>query len=187
MNPPLADVALMKRWRFWIWVALGVLWSGPLTAREGAFPTFQTRADGSYEARVTRVSDGDTLWVKPLTGGRYRKLRIDGVDAPEICQDGGKASRDALAARVLEKVVVVRERRRDDYGRPLVNLRLGDEDVADWLVSEGQAWSYHWRHSQGPYAEQEAQARDNRKGLFAHERPEVPRDFRRRNGPCPFP
>ncbi|MBT9550911.1 MAG: thermonuclease family protein [Hydrogenophaga sp.] len=157
------------------------------SAQDAAQPGFQFRADGTYEARVTRVTDGDTLWVKPLTGGKYRKLRIDGLDAPEICQDGGPASKAALSARVLEKVVVVRERRRDDYGRPLVKLQLGGEDVAGWLVSEGQAWSYHWRHSNGPYAEQEDQARKSRKGLFAQERPEVPRDFRRRNGPCPWP
>ena len=156
-------------------------------AQDAAKPNFPPRADASYQARVTRVSDGDTLWVKPLTGGKYRKLRIDGIDAPEICQDGGLASKEALAARLLEKVVVVRERRRDDYGRPLVKLQLGDEDVAGWLVSEGHAWSYHWRHSNGPYAEQEERARERRKGLFAQDRPEVPRDFRRRNGPCPWP
>ncbi len=156
-------------------------------AQDAATSNVQPRADSTYEARVTRVTDGDTLWVKPLSGGKYRKLRIDGVDAPEICQDGGKASKEALSARVLEKVVVVRERRRDDYGRPLVKLQLGDEDVAGWLVSEGQAWSYHWRHSNGPYAEQEERARKSRKGLFAEDRPEVPRDFRRSNGPCPWP
>lgn len=156
-------------------------------AQDAAKPNFPPRADDRYEARVTRVSDGDTLWVKPLTGGKYRKLRIDGIDAPEICQDGGLASKEALAARVLEQVVVVRERRRDDYGRALVKLHLGDEDVAGWLVSEGYAWSYRWRHSSGPYAEREQRAREQRKGLFAQAQPEVPRDFRRRNGPCPWP
>lgn len=156
-------------------------------AQDAAKPNFPLRVDASYEARVTRVSDGDTLWVKPLTGGKYRKLRMDGVDAPEICQAGGKAARDALSRRVLEKVVVVREKWRDDYGRPLVSLRLGDEDVAGWLVSEGHAWSYRWRHSRGPYAELEEQARHGRKGLFAEKGPEVPRDFRRRHGPCPRP
>ena len=66
-----------------------------------------------YPARVTRVFDGDTLWVKPVAGGRYRKLRIDGIDAPEICQGGGAASRDALAARVLNQVVEVSVRYED--------------------------------------------------------------------------
>ena len=51
-----------------------------------------------YEARVTRVFDGDTLWVQPLDGGRYRKLRLDGLDAPEICQSGGGAPGGAAPA-----------------------------------------------------------------------------------------
>ncbi len=140
-----------------------------------------------YEARVTRVFDGDTLWVQPLDGGRYRKLRLDGLDAPEICQSGGEASRDVLAARVLRQVVTVRERSHDDYGRALVRLQHGGEDVGAFMVLQGQAWSYRWRHSEGPFAPEEAQARAQKKGLFAADAPELPRDFRRRHGPCPLP
>lgn len=144
-------------------------------------------ADRVYEARVTRVFDGDTLWVQPLPDGRYRKLRLDGLDAPEICQDGGVASRDALAARVLLQVVTVRERARDDYGRALVQLEHAGADVGSVMVRQGMAWSYRWRHSDGPYARDEALARDQMKGLFAAGSPENPRDFRRRHGPCPLP
>ncbi|WP_310566532.1 thermonuclease family protein [Hydrogenophaga sp.] len=131
--------------------------------------------------------DGDTLWVQPLDGGRYRKLRLDGLDAPEICQDGGVASRDALAARVLRQVVTVRERSHDDYGRALVRLQHGGDDVGAFMVQQGQAWSYRWRHSEGPFAQEEAQARAQKKGLFTAASPEPPRDFRRRHGPCPMP
>ena len=144
-------------------------------------------ADRVYEARVTRVFDGDTLWVLPLPEGRYRKLRLDGLDAPEICQDGGVASRDALSARVLQQVVTVRERATDDYGRALVRLEVAGADVGTWMVAQGMAWFYRWRHSDGPYAEDEAQARAQKRGLFAAAAPEVPRDFRRRHGPCPLP
>lgn len=140
-----------------------------------------------YEARVTRVSDGDTLWVQPLPEGRYRKLRLDGLDAPEICQSGGEAARDALAAQVLRQVVTVYERSQDDYGRALVRLQVAGGDVGAGLVQQGHAWSYRWRHSDGPYAEEEAQARAQKKGLFAEADPELPRDFRRRHGPCPLP
>ena len=136
---------------------------------------------------MTRVPDGDTLWVKPLAGGTYRKLRLDGVDAPEICQDGGTAARDALAARLLERTVTVTERRRDDYGRALVRLNHRGEDVAGWLVREGWAWSYRWRHSDGPFAIEEMLARKDRKGIFAEASNEEPRAFRKRNGPCPMP
>ncbi len=160
-----------------------VLCSVPAFAASAASP----RADKVYEARVTRVFDGDTLWVQPLDGGRYRKLRLDGLDAPEICQSGGTASRDALAARVLQQVVTVNERSRDDYGRALVHLTHEGDDVGALLVLQGHAWSYRWRHSQGPYAPQEQQARALNKGLFADSAAEVPRDFRKRHGPCPMP
>jgi micrococcal nuclease len=140
-----------------------------------------------YAARVSRVFDGDTLWVKPLDGGRYRKLRIDGIDAPEICQPGGTASRDALARRVLNQVVSVSVRLHDDYGRGLAKLSHQDDDIAAWMVAQGQAWSYRWRRSLGPFQAEEARARQARKGLFAETSAELPRDFRQRHGPCPLP
>ena len=165
------------------------LLAGPLAIAAAPDPTEprQTAGKQVYEARVTRVFDGDTLWVQPLPNGRNRKLRLDGVDAPEICQPGGEASRDALAARVLRQVVTVRERSRDDYGRALARLQHAGDDVGALLVLQGHAWSYRWRRSQGPYAQQEQQARALNKGLFGDADAEVPRDFRKRHGPCPLP
>ncbi|MDO9434737.1 thermonuclease family protein [Hydrogenophaga sp.] len=144
-------------------------------------------AETVYAARVSRVFDGDTLWVKPLDGGRYRKLRIDGIDAPEICQVGGTASRDVLARRVLNQVVEVRVRGQDDYGRGIAKLRHQDDDISSWMVSQGQAWSYRWGRSLGPFRNEEAMARQARKGLFADTSAELPREFRQRHGPCPLP
>lgn len=138
-----------------------------------------------YEATVTRVFDGDTLWVRPLEGGRYRKLRLEGVDAPEICQAGGVASRDALRAMVLDQVVSVEELRLDRYGRAVVRLNVQGEDVSASLVKRGLAWSYRWRSSLGPYAAEEARARQKGRGIFSEAGAELPGDFRRRHGPCP--
>ncbi|QHE77494.1 thermonuclease family protein [Hydrogenophaga sp. PBL-H3] len=143
--------------------------------------------DEAYSARVSRVFDGDTVWVKPLAGGKYRKLRLDGIDAPEICQAGGEASRDVLARRVLNQVVEVRVRAQDDYGRGVARLMHQGDDVAAWMVSNGQAWSYRWRRSLGPLEAEETAARERRLGLFGAVAPELPRDFRKRHGPCPLP
>ena len=145
------------------------------------------RQDDVYSARVSRVFDGDTVWVKPLAGGRYRKLRLEGIDAPEICQRGGEASRDVLAQRVLNQVVEVRVRAQDDYGRGVARIVHQGDDVAAWMVSAGQAWSYRWRSSPGPFAEEEAAARERRRGVFKETSAELPRDFRKRHGPCPMP
>lgn len=142
--------------------------------------------DHTYVARVSRVHDGDSVWVRPLDGRRERKLRIDGIDAPEICQEGGVPSRDALRAHVLHQVVIVYEGRPDRYKRPLVRLMHGDQDVAGWMVQKGWAWSYRSRRSAGPYAKEEAAARAQRRGIFSEPSPQEPRIFRRQHGPCPW-
>ena len=137
-----------------------------------------------YMARVTYVTDGDTLWVQPDDGSPTRKLRLQGIDAPEMCQTGGDAARAALRALVLAQRVQVRVRYHDDYGRGLAQIQLGSNDVAATLVRAGHAWSYRWRSKPGPYAAEEALARQARLGLFATGQPEQPRDFRKRHGPC---
>jgi micrococcal nuclease len=169
-----------------VFLSVSVL-AQPSVSTSSAASGFRPRFGEAYEARVTRVPDGDTLWVKPVAGGTFRKLRLDGVDAPEICQDGGTAAQEALARRLQEQTVTVTERRRDDYGRALVRLNHQGEDVAGWLVREGWAWSHRWRHSEGPFAMEEAQARKDRKGVFGAPDAEHPRDFRKRHGPCPMP
>ena len=137
-----------------------------------------------FTARVTSVVDGDTLWVQPVDGSAPRKLRLAGIDAPEICQSGGAASRAALRALVTTASVQVALKYYDDYGRGLARIRVGQQDVAAVMVRSGQAWSYRWRHSPGPYAAEEAAARQARAGLFSEAAPELPRDFRLRHGSC---
>jgi endonuclease YncB( thermonuclease family) len=137
-----------------------------------------------YFAQVTHVSDGDTLWVKPDGDAMPRKLRLQGLDAPEICQTGGPAARDALADLVANARVSVNVKYQDDYGRGLAHLSINGEDVGARLVASGHAWSNRWRRSLGPYAEQEAQARAKRLGLFGQDQAELPRDFRKRVGSC---
>lgn len=133
---------------------------------------------------VTHVSDGDTLWVRAAKAPEPVKIRIEGVDAPEICQAGGEASRRALEALVMNQVVVVQGRRRDSYGRLLARLNVHGDDVGSKLVAQGQAWSYNFKRNGGPYAAQEAHAKAARRGLFADRLAQEPRLFRRQHGSC---
>ena len=141
----------------------------------------------AYAARAESISDGDTLWVEPEAGGAPRKLRLLGVDAPELCQSGGVAAREALRALVMKRRLKVHVQYLDVYGRGLARIDVGGQDVAEALVSQGWAWSSRWRRSLGPYAVQETQARQARLGVFAQPHPELPRDFRRRHGSCVVP
>ena len=137
-----------------------------------------------WTGHVTHVSDGDTLWIKPEDGSSARKVRLLGLDAPEICQPGGTAARMALQELVAGQPVQVRVNFQDTYGRDLGNLRVAGRDVGALLVAAGHAWSSRWHGRLGPYAVQEAAARAAGLGLFADPSALLPGDFRKHHGSC---
>jgi len=147
-----------------------------------------TLAAHAFEGTVTRVSDGDTLWIRPVTGGKPVKVRLRGIDAPEICQAGGLESKRALEALVLGQFVRLdRDDLSDDHGRRLGRLLHGDDDIGARLVRDGYAWSYRYRRDAGPYLIEEVDARSSRRGLFADPQAIAPREFRKVHGPCEAP
>lgn len=150
----------------------------------GLLPAAAATEPVRWTGTVVHVSDGDTLWVRPHGGGQPRAVRLEGIDAPELCQPHGAQARAALAARLQDRPVQVRVRLHDDYGRALARVEAEGQDVAAWLVRQGHAWAQRYRGRASRYAELEAQARVQRLGLFAQRQPETPRDFRRRHGPC---
>lgn len=142
----------------------------------------------SFSGVVTRVSDGDTVWVKPDgSTGKPVKLRLLGLDAPESCQAWGAQATAALSSRVLRQRVHVNAKATDTYQRRVVTLTLGGEDIGAWLVSQGHAWSYGYRYHAGRYAAEEHAARAAGRGLFADPRAIEPRTFRKQHGACAFP
>jgi micrococcal nuclease len=138
-----------------------------------------------FQGVVTHVTDGDSIWVRASSGGAPVEVRLQGIDAPEICQAFGKAARDAMAGRVLRRPVAVNSRARDGYQRVLGRVTADGQDLGLWMVSRGYAWSYRYRRDTGPYAAAEAQARQARRGLWSLATPPVePRVFRKRHGSC---
>ena len=136
---------------------------------------------------VTHVVDGDTVWVKTASAAKPLKVRIVGIDAPEICQAGGRASRDALDHRLLNQAVTLSVSstwRHDDYGRLLAKIDLHGEEVGHWMVINGHAWSYAYRRNSGSYAYEQLQAAGSRRGLFGDSAAEAPWRFRKRHGSC---
>jgi endonuclease YncB( thermonuclease family) len=133
---------------------------------------------------VTHVSDGDTLWLKTAHGRRPIKLRLLGIDAPEMCQSGGVQSRQALIGLVQGRQVHVETKGRDTNGRRLGLLSRDGDDIGARMVRDGQAWSYRYKNNPGPYVAEERDARAARRGLFADRAPTEPRVFRKQHGPC---
>jgi micrococcal nuclease len=154
------------------------------TSREGARSTFRA---GEFTGVVTRVTDGDTLWVALPAGSVPVKLRIEGMDAPESCQAWGSEAREALAQRLNGRIITVKLRALDSYGRRLGKVFDGTDDVAAVMVAQGHAWSLGDEWRRGPYGVQEREAREARRGLHAATQTERPQAFRKRHGPCEWP
>lgn len=137
-----------------------------------------------WQGTVGHVTDGDTIWVQPSWGAERVQVRLQGIDAPEICQDWGAQARDALVQRLLHQPVTVLARGKDDYGRVLARVQWGGMDVGSWLVYNGLAWSYRYRGNAGPYEAAQTDARQALRGLWSQPRPVEPREFRKRHGSC---
>jgi endonuclease YncB( thermonuclease family) len=110
-----------------------------------------------------------------------------GLDAPERCQPGGAASRQALEQAVRGQPMTLALHGEDGWGRWLGRLQVQGQDVGARLVREGHAWDDRFRGRAGPYAREEAEARAARRGLHADAGAMRPRVFREFNGPCDPP
>ncbi len=156
----------------------------------GYSPAFAAKSERpDWFGVVSYVVDGDTVLLRPPQGGKPVSIRMVGIDAPEICQTGGAASRDALKRKVLGKRVAVHGRVRDQYGRLLARIALNGEDQGRWMVSQGQAWSYRSGRSAGLYAAEQRRAKVAGRGVFAESQTRglvYPADFRKQHGSCRF-
>lgn len=127
--------------------------------------------------RVVSVHDGDTVVCLDDRKVQH-KVRLSGIDAPEIGQAFGTKSRDALRGRVLRKSVAVHRRGEDQYGRTLATLEFEGDDVAEWMVAGGMAWHYKRYSDDKALAAAERKARSARKGLWADGDPTPPWTWR---------
>jgi endonuclease YncB( thermonuclease family) len=161
----------LRRVRPFLWLTLGIL---PLL--------FFTDGAWAYTVDVVRVTDGDTLEVS----GLRRNVRILGIDAPELAQSSGLASRDAIEARIQGKAVRLNTLGRDTYGRWLAQVFLQDgTDVGLEQVRDGWAWVYSSglralpKKQRKAYREAESLARKEKRGLWKESpAPTTPWKFR---------
>ena len=144
----------------------------------------------TLEGVVTRVSDGDTIWVRGIgEQGKGVKVRLDRIDAPESKQDYGFEAKEYLNGRIGGKTVKVEWEKKDQFGRILGIVYIDGTDINLEMVATGNAWHYAHFDQTPEYAEAEKSARAARIGLWAGESPINPYDFRqgrKREVPEPF-
>jgi len=123
--------------------------------------------------KVVSVHDGDTLRAIDQANVQH-KIRLAGIDAPELGQPFGRVSRDRLGELTMGKVVAVERHDRDRYGRDLATLVIDGANVNRQLVAEGLAWHFTRYSNAADLAAAEAAARASRRGLWADKAPVAP-------------
>jgi len=103
--------------------------------------------------KVIKVYDGDTITIaaklpypqSPL----YRiQVRLNGIDTPEIKGGGkkekdlAKMARDILYAKIMNKIVYLKNMNSEKYGRVLADVYLDTVCINDWLIEQGLAIPY---------------------------------------------
>ena len=120
---------------------------------------------GRFSGRVVRVSDGDTCDVE-IDSGKIVRVRIYGIDAPELSQPFGRDARKYLDQRIYRQEVTVKKFYDDQYGRCVGRIQLNGQDLALELLREGIVWHYVQYCNDQSYAIAERLARNERKGLW---------------------
>ncbi|MDO4906235.1 thermonuclease family protein [Neisseria sp.] len=143
------------------------------------------RAGKQYTGRVTSVADGDTLRVTDSHGARH-KIRLAYIDAPELQQAHGQASKRALSAEALGRTVSVEVFETDRYGREVAKVSIDGRDLNLNQIRQGHAWHYvsiakrrQNKTDYAAYADAEAGARQAAAGLWRSRKALAPWDFRR--------
>lgn len=150
---------------------LGVLLLGAAAWKLGGF-------DHETLTGQARVVDGDTLVING------RRMRLEGLDAPELSQtctvegrdwpcgrEAAAAVRQLVAGAALECELDGNDR----YGRALATCSLAEDDLGERIVRDGWAVADHG------YEDAVRDARRGRRGLWRGDF-EHPEDWRAANG-----
>lgn len=129
------------------------------------------------EGRVVGVHDGDTITI--LTPQKTQlKIRLEGIDAPELKQPFGQRSKTALSDIAFGKDVSVRSHGSDRYNRTIGRIACGEVDVNLEMVKRGMAWRYDKYSKEPALIQAQAQAMARRVGLWASSDAVAPWEWR---------
>ena len=149
-----------RRLRAWYAVTAAVL-SAVVAASAPFCPA--SDAQGRPAWRIEMINDGDTVTCLD-TEGRQVRVRLVGIDAPELNQPKGHEARAVLLAKLAGGVVRVEGDARDQHGRVLGTLRLDDRNINREMVASG--WAIAYRRHGTSYGGAETDARKDRRGIW---------------------
>ena len=145
--------------------------------------TFVTVAGAAtLQAKVTEVQSGNTIVVSNIN--RPLKVRLKGIAPPEAGQPFSESAREHLKALVMDKAVFVEYTDLSD-GYLQAKVSFNQIDIASQMLRDGVAWydrsgDYALNDAdRNLYAQCEAAARSEKRGLWSDQNAVAPWEFRR--------
>jgi len=128
----------------------------------------------SWEGKVVAVTDGDTISV--MREGKAVKVRLAGIDCPEIGQAYGNRAKRFVSDLAFGKEVQVRAETTDKYGRIVGWIMLPDgTDLNREILLVGMGWWYRkYYPNERSLEELEVKARVAKYGLWKDKDPIPP-------------
>jgi len=143
-----------------------------------AWPAHAASPAGDFTGKVVGVHDGDTFTI--LHDGKAEKVRVNGIDSPELGQPFGMKAKQCASALIFGHVVTVRTSGTDRYGRTLGDAVLADgRHLSREMIRAGFAWWYREYSNDRGLEALEAEARQLRRGLWADADPTAPWEWRK--------
>lgn len=130
------------------------------------------------QGKVVGVHDGDTLTVLVGRGDRLR-IRLAEIDAPELGQPFGQASKRSLSDLCFGKVATVVPKSIDRYKRIVALVFCEGSEANQQQLARGMAWVYQRYLKRSELVAYEAGARKQKLGLWSEDGAVEPWRWRR--------
>ncbi|XP_073119077.1 staphylococcal-like nuclease CAN2 [Henckelia pumila] len=124
--------------------------------------------------RVIHVQNQEVL-------ARKYRIRLRGIDAPELGMDYGQRAKEELTNIVQGKCLRALVFGEDRYGRCVADVYCDGIFLQKSMLKKGLAWHYKAYDQRPLLAKWEKIARAKRMGLWASPDPEMPWDWRKNN------
>lgn len=130
--------------------------------------------------KVTKVADGDTFTLLDAYGKIY-KIRLYGIDCPELNQPFGKDAKRFTSNLILNQSVFIEKISMDRNGRVVAKVYYNNrQSLNEELLRKGMAWHFTKYDKSASYAGLARQAKASKVGLWAYDNAIAPWDWRRR-------
>ncbi|TVU21679.1 hypothetical protein EJB05_31331, partial [Eragrostis curvula] len=157
----------------------------PLEVRGAAIQRAKARATKNYQKsdalqkilldagyRQVTTAGSEQVLVK-----KYR-IRLSGIDAPEISMPYGKEAKEELVRLVQGKSLKISVYYSDRYGRLVGDVDCNGVFVQEHMLKKGFAWHYTAYDQRMELNKWENQAKMSQTGLWASAKPEKPWEWR---------